>query len=60
MEAEAVISLSFITLALLNQHLADPSLDPTPDGRNDILPMGRLIEQLYYKSFDTAVEPILN
>lgn len=59
-ETEAVISLSFITLALTNQCLADPSLDPTLDGRNDLLPIGRLIEQLYHKSFDSAVGSILN
>jgi len=53
-EAEAVISLSFTTLALINQCLADPSLGPTPDGRNDFLPVGRLIEQLYHKSFDCS------
>lgn len=59
-ETEAVISLSFIYLSLINQRCADPSLDPTPNGRNDLLPIGRLIEQLYHKSFESAVESILN
>lgn len=35
-------------------------LIPPSDGGNDLLPMGRLIEQLYHKSFDSVVRLILN
>lgn len=59
-KTEAVTSLSFITLPLTNQCLADPSLDPNPDGWSDLLPIGRLIEQLYHKSLDSAVWLMLN